>query len=384
MKTKILTLTVIILFGVSGTGCSIKTSTVKPTPANTPTSPTTPAPTNTPRPTNTPYPSSTPTPRPTQTMTSDALAYLNHALDLIQEYSYYRKTVDWTAIRNAAYDLADGANTPTRTYAAINLIFQEIGDTHGGITLPYSPGGAQNTPGGAQGSYFESSVGKLLGERLGYILMPNSNFSDDVVADQYVNSMQREIEKIDQFHPCGWIVDLRGNPGGWYSPMEVGIGPILGEGVLGGPIDADGKITYLTYQDGIGRLGDEVEFVAASPYHLMEPNPPVAVLTDGGTSSAAELLTVVFRGRPDTRSFGQPTGGHNPGMGKVFALEDGGILEFTTQLETDRTGKIYPEAPIQPDEVVSLPNDKSVPQAAMDWLLGQPACNPPQGITPSP
>jgi carboxyl-terminal processing protease len=384
MKTKILTLTVIILFGVSGTGCSIKTSPVKPTLTNTPTPSTTPAPTNPPRPTNTPYPSSTPTPRPTQTMTPDALAYLNHALDLIQEYSYYRKTVDWIAIRNEAYDLADGANTPTRTYAAINFVFQEIGDSHGGITLPYSPGGAQNTPGDTQSMYFKPADGKLLEGHLGYITVPSFNLPEETIASKYVAGMQGEIRKVDQFHPCGWIVDLRGNYGGWYSPMEVGIGPILGEGVLGGPIDADGKITYMTYQDGIGRLGDEIEFAIASPYHLVEPDPPVAVLTDGGTSSAAEAVTMVFRGRPDTRSFGQPTSGHNPGMGKVITLEDGGILWITTQLMTDRTGKIYPEAPIQPDEVVPLHIDKSVPQAAMDWLLSQPACNPPQGITPSP
>lgn len=384
MKTKILVHSAIILFLVSGSGCSIKTSPVKSTPANTTTPTNTPAPTNTPRPTNTPYPSSTPTPRPTQTITPDALAYLNHALDLIQEYSYYRKTVDWTAIRNEAYELADGANTPTRTYAAINLVFQEIGDTHGGITLPYTPGGAQNAPGGAQSSYFEPSVGKLLEGRLGYILVPGFNITDETVADKYVASMQGEIKKVDQFHPCGWIVDLRGNYGGWYSPMEVGIGPVLGEGVLGGPIDADGKITYLTYQDGIGRLGDEVEFAVALPYHLVEPDPPVAVLTDGGTDSAAELVTMVFRGRSDTRSFGQPTGGHNPGLGKVITLEDGGILWITTQLLTDRTGKIYPEAPIQPDEVVPLHTDKRVPQAAIDWLLNQPACNTAQGITPSP
>jgi hypothetical protein len=54
-------------------------------------------------------------------------------------------------------------------------------------------------------------------------------------------------------------------------------------------------------------------------------------------------------------------------MGKVITLEDGGILWITTQLMTERTGKIYPEAPIQPDEVVPLHTDKSVPQAAMDW-----------------
>lgn len=73
----------------------------------------------------------TPSPRPTQTIASDALTYLNNALDLIQEYSYYRKKVDWTAIRNEAYYIASGATTPAQTYGAINLVFRLIGDSHG-------------------------------------------------------------------------------------------------------------------------------------------------------------------------------------------------------------------------------------------------------------
>jgi C-terminal processing protease CtpA/Prc len=65
-------------------------------------------------------------------------------------------------------------------------------------------------------------------------------------------------------------------------------------------------MSYSTYQDCIGRFGDEVELAIASPYHLVEPNPPVAVLTDSDTDSAAEVLTIAFCGWPDTRSFGRP------------------------------------------------------------------------------
>src|SRR5271157_1213319 len=320
----------------------------------------------------------TPSPRPTQTIASDALTYLNNALDLIQEYSYYRKKVDWPAIRNEAYYIASGATTPAQTYGAINLVFPLIGDTHGRLTQPFIPVGVP-TPYPS----FEPTLGKLIEGHLGYILVPETGYLDSTTADQYIASMQGAIKKIDQSHPCGWIVDLRGNPGGWYSPMEVGIGPILGDGNIGGTIDADGKITPLTYSDGVGKFGNEIEYVVHSPYVLIEHNPPVAVLTDGGTSSAAELLTVVFRGRPDTLSFGQPTGGHNPGEGKVLTLSDGGTLWITTELSVDRTGKIYPEAPIQPDEVVPL-IDGSIPQVALDWLHNQPACSIQHEVTPSP
>ena len=73
----------------------------------------------------------TPSIQPTQTIAPTALTSLNNALDLIQEYSYYRKNVDWNAIRNASYQLASGAETPLQTYAAINLVFYTLGDTHG-------------------------------------------------------------------------------------------------------------------------------------------------------------------------------------------------------------------------------------------------------------
>lgn len=323
----------------------------------------------------------TPSLQPTQTIGPAALTYLNNALDLIQEYSYYRKNVDWNAIRNASYQLASGAETPLQTYAAINLVFHTLGDTHAGISRPYIP---VTTDMPTPIPSFLPSVGKLLEDRLGYILVPSSGFDDTTVANGYVASMQGEIGRIDQSHPCGWIVDLRGNAGGWYSPMEVGIGPILGEGQLGGAVDADGNVTLSTYQDGTARWGNYISFEFGSPYHLIESNPAVAILTDGGTSSAAEALTVAFRGRPDTRSFGQPTGGQNPGEGKLFTLEDGGILRITSKLSVDRTGIIYPMAPIQPDEVVTLPVDGSVPQAAEDWLLNQPSCAQNHVITPSP
>jgi len=323
----------------------------------------------------------TPSPRPTQTIAPIGLTYLNNALDLIQEYSYYRKNVDWKALRTGAYQLASGASTSAQTYAAINLVFHELGDTHGGINRPYIPvSNDMPTPIPS----FLPSVGKLLDGHLGYILVPNSGFSDTTVASGYVASMQGEIKKIDQLHPCGWIVDLRGNPGGWFSAMEVGIGPILGDGRVGGTIDADGNVTYSTYQNGIVRWGNDITFEFSSPYHLLESNPPVAVLTDGGTSSAAEDLTIAFHGRPDTRSFGQPTGGQNPGIGKVFTLEDGGILWITNSLSVDRAGKIYPMTPIQPDEVITLPPDGSVPEAAEYWLLSQPACAITNIFTPTP
>ncbi len=134
----------------------------------------------------------TPSLRPTQTIAPAALTCLNNSLDLIQEYSYYRKTADWNAIRMASYHLASGAYTPAQTYAAINLVFYTLGDTHGGINKPYIP---ITTDVSTPIPVFLPSVGKLLDNRLGYILVPSSGFSDITVANGYIASMQGEIQE---------------------------------------------------------------------------------------------------------------------------------------------------------------------------------------------
>lgn len=350
MKTKILTGISLILLVVTIIGCDNKFPSILLQPTS--------------------------TLHPTPTTAPEALNYLNKALDLIEENSYYRKNVDWMEMRMTATQLAAGSRTPVETYWVINSVFQQLGDRHGRIIAP------DNTVRMITLSpNFASPVGKMLEGRLGYILVPGFN-ADPNLADEYASQTHLEIEKVDQLHPCGWIVDLRGNPGGGSSPMEVAIGPILGEGKFGGIVDADGNITSGTYLNGYARLGNEYEFYIESPYTLLEPYPPVAVLTDSGTDSAAEVIVIDFRGRPNTRSFGQPTGGHNPGEGKILELDDGAVLWITTRLVVDRTGHIYPQAPIQPDEVVMLPSDGSVPQRALEWLLSQPSCTLTHDTTP--
>lgn len=71
------------------------------------------------------------------------------------------------------------------------------------------------------------------------------------------------------------------------------------------------------------------------------------MLTDSSTASAGEAVTIAFRGRPHTRSFGTPTNGV-PTANAVFTLSDGALLTVTNALEADRTGRTYTAA-IPPD-----------------------------------
>jgi carboxyl-terminal processing protease len=64
------------------------------------------------------------------------------------------------------------------------------------------------------------------------------------------------------------------------------------------------------------------------------------VLTSRLTAGAAEALVVSFRGRPETRSFGEPTWG-TPTSSSFYSLADGAMLQLTTAFDADRMGVAY-------------------------------------------
>ncbi|MFJ8555082.1 S41 family peptidase [Streptomyces sp. NPDC093676] len=106
-----------------------------------------------------------------------------------------------------------------------------------------------------------------------------------------------------------------------------------------------------------------------------------AVLTGKRTASSGEAVVVAFRGRPQTRFFGEQTSGVPTGN-EMYRLSDGAMLVLTEVKDADRTGRAY-DAPIPPDvEIVKDPrpvarNQDEVLQAAQSWLLKQAACRRP-------
>jgi C-terminal processing protease CtpA/Prc len=187
--------------------------------------------------------------------------------------------------------------------------------------------------------------------------------------------MQHQIRIIDNQKPCGWIVDLRGNTGGNMWPMLIGIGPVLGKGLAGSFIDADGNQVDWAYLDGKGLLGDEViSQVNGAPYQIANPEAPVAVLFGEGTASSGEVIVISFIGRPNTRTFGGSSAGYTTGNDE-FELSDGAYIFLTTVIDADRTGKVY-RSVIVPDVRVDGNNyiPGPIPAEALQWLREQPAC----------
>jgi hypothetical protein len=125
----------------------------------------------------------------------------------------------------------------------------------------------------------------------------------------FANAIQAVLRDRDRDGLAGWIVDLRGNGGGNMWSMVAGLGPVLGEGLVGYFIDPLGQRIPWEYRHPSSFNGGTAVVTVTSPYTLRRPMPRVAVLTDVRIASSGEATAIAFRGRPNTRSFGEPTCG---------------------------------------------------------------------------
>ena len=304
-----------------------------------------------------------------------ASAYLEQALDIMQNNSLHRHSIDWEVLRTNAFNMAEYAQTPADTYAVIRYALYQLGDHHSVFATPERFAQVQQ----GTASNFPLPRGKLLLGKLGFVAIEGFNSNIPEEEAKYATTIHQLIRELDAQNPCGWIVDLRENTGGNTWPMLAGIGPILGEGKAGAAVDADGYQVDWSYNNGRALLGDVVMVQVNGPaYQLKAAFPPVAVLTGVNTVSAGEAIVVSFRGRPHTRSFGLNTTGLSTGNAP-FRLSDGAVIFLTVAVDADRTGQVYGDE-IYPDELVddvrefTFLMDEVIPQPAIDWLMSQPAC----------
>jgi carboxyl-terminal processing protease len=362
----------LVLFTVVGllvTGCGS-------TPAPIPTSPpliatsTIPAPTSTLTFTETPIPSATATPE--LPISAKASTYLEEALDIMQKKSLHRDRVDWEAVRESAFKIAEHAQMPADTYGAIHYALGELGDHHSHFLTHEQVTEREQMA----MSDIPQPRAKLLLDKLGFVAIGGFAGRE---GDKYATIVQQLIRDLDAQNPCGWIVDLREHTGGGIGPGIAGLGPILGEGKVGASVTVDGSKQVWAYQDGQALVdGFAYTRVSGPAYKLKSSSPPVAVLTGMNTASAGEAIVLAFRGRPNTRSFGLYTYGVPTGN-DGFTLRDGAVIVLTVAVFADRTGQTYDDR-IYPDEWVdevqklTIIMDEIIPQPAIDWLLSQSAC----------
>ena len=198
----------------------------------------------------------------------------------------------------------------------------------------------------------------------------------------FATAFQQSLAALDARRPCGWIVDLRGNGGGDMWPMLAGLGPILGDGAVGGSVNSSGARDHWVYQGGEAIFEDasgvrKTLAVVADP--VVVTAPAIAVLIDRGTASSGEAMAIAFRGDPRARLFGETSYGASTAT-RGFKLSDGANLVIAVSTFVDRAGRIYPHG-ITPDVEVPAPETRPEPSAdvvlqrAVTWLRSKPSCD---------
>lgn len=334
----------------------------------------------------------------------DPISYLNHALDLMEANSIWQKDFDWKKLRSETLARSEGAEILADTYEAIRFALYSLGDHHSHLQLQDELQAIESKRRAQRKTRYQSAVeafsfktqnqspfasrekpqGELLqfrGNSFALVVVPRFSPESDEQGVRFETQLQGIIAELDSQHPKGWIVDLRGNLGGNVWPMLAGIGPLLsvseniGEGVSNNGRSTnyyrDGVAGYVAHQNN----GHETTFsyprVGIPAYKLAE-QPRIAVLVDRSTASSGEITAIAFKGRSNTRFFGEHTLGATT-ITKGWTMIDGANPVIAVGVAADRQGNSYPDG-IEPDvripvgKEITSSNQDPVMQAAMLWL----------------
>ena len=276
----------------------------------------------------------------------------------METYSVNKASIDWSSFRAQVVAAAGNAGTIPELHSAIELALRLLGDHES----YYQRHGTRIGPAPVGGCSSAAPIEHRIPETIGYVKLESCD-CQGFTATQYAASVQAAIRAADRDGLVGWIVDLRGNFGGNMWAMIAGIGPVLGEGIIGWIIYNDREYER-EYRNGAATSFGETFASVPAPYTLGRQYPRVAVLTDGIVASAGEGIVTFFRGRPDSRSFGTPTCGHHH-LQHEFPLSEGAVLFLVAGQHADRAKRRY-GGPIAPDEMISDPN--AVINRAIAWL----------------
>lgn len=290
-------------------------------------------------------------------------AYATEVIGFFTAHSYYTHTIDWTNVQNQANQAALAGKSKVDT---VTLILALINDNHsfyvttaGSLVFPYNTSDCiANAP-----------VPPLFAAPadIGYVQVPSepapNGPPNPQAAQTYAQNLQKQVQAADGSGLVGWVVDARQDGGGGLYEQMAGVGAILGNGIAGFFIDADGNSTPWSYENGVALYSSSPQ-ITVQNYLLQNPSPRVAVLMDNRTNSAGEAVVISFIGRANVRTFGYQTCGRTTGNSE-YTLSDGATLGIMDTLEADRTNHRY-GGPIVPDESFTDPD--ALRSRVVDWI----------------
>lgn len=291
-----------------------------------------------------------------------ARAYLDAALDSLCRRTVLTSQLSWGVLQRAARTQMLGGKVPADAYAALRYAVNRI-DPQGELVLPVRTGLV-----GIDENFRLMNAVEPDGP-IGMIRVPSCTSESRAIEIAFADTTRSVITRLGAQGVRGWLVDLRVVTNGEIAPAMAGLGPLMGEGTLLGWQRPDGRRGRWTHHHGLVEYSPgappECRLLSVVSPELEVDSLPVAVLIGPRTSGAGEALALAFRGRANTRFFGEPTAGHGQARERV-RLADGAELRFATGVLSDRNGRRL-EGSFMPDDSLNA----GLLTGGMDSLMTQ-------------
>ena len=265
---------------------------------------------------------------------------VNDAVRRIRAHALNADRVDWRQAEAEIERRMPNVHTADDAYGVIGSLLRKLQDGHSGLLPPRELQRSAN-----EGTPSFAPVVEVR-DAVGIVPVPAFEGTDTAAGNAFARELASAIADRAPEASCGWVVDLRDNNGGNMWPMLSGLYPLLGDATPG----------YVRDREGRQRVWKMVSPGIAGPDLSAVP---VVVVTGAKTASSGEAVAVAFRGRPRTRSVGQPTFGVST-SNQMYTLPGGAGLNLTTARFVDRTGRAYGDA-LVPDE--AAPEHEAVARA---------------------
>ena len=199
----------------------------------------------------------------------------------------------------------------------------------------------------------EVTTETLAGGTIGYIKL--AGFSD-VAADQVVSALRQDLIANRKL----FILDLRGNPGGYVTAARKIASQFIASGVLFWEQDAKGNLTPTE------SLGDGV---------ATDPSIRLVVLIDHGSASASEIVAGALQDRGRATLVGQTSYGKGTIQQWQELTGNGGAFKLTVARWLTPNGRSIHQKGLTPDIPVTVPStaplgSDPVLDRAVDVLTG--------------
>lgn len=317
---------------------------------------------------------------------SNVKSILDSILIKTKETSLYIHTINWDSLQKQVYLKAENAQSIPDLKPAFETLLNGLRDHHGKVI---------NAKDYSYIAWFTDNKNKrfsderkfdleiweavsdtslkfeyqLLKGKIGYLKIvgigPHVNIEKESkkIRESIIYLTKKKVDK--------WIIDLRYNTGGNMHPMMAGIAPLIGNGIIGGLVNLRKEKIFDWEIKGNNFIYGGYQAVNLEDNPKFEKDPKIAVLTSRWTVSSGEVVATAFKGRPNTKFFGESTGGYTTNAGWDI-IQNEVILVISTGIYCDRNGIIYENnIPVDVEVTFEITKDKEQDlciKEAKKWL----------------